>query len=259
MFDKGSGPPLIVVPGVQGRWEWMQPSLELLGKRCRTISYTLCGDIGSGLRIDPALGFDNYLRQLDSVFERTGVERAALCGVSYGGFLALRYAATRPDRVSALILVSAPAPGWVPSDRQRRYVARPWLSAPAFILTSPARLWPEICSAYRDWPSRVRFAVTHTLRVLAAPSIPSNMAGRVQLQQTLDFGPDCECIEAPTLVITGEEGLDQVVPVGVTRRYASLIRGARFEMMDRTGHIGMLTQPHRFADLVGGFVHATSH
>ena len=98
MFDEGTGQPLIVVPGVQGRWEWMAPALRALGRYCRTISYSLCGDIGSGVRFDPALGFDNYLRQLDSVFDEAGVRRAALCGVSYGGFVALRYAARRPER-----------------------------------------------------------------------------------------------------------------------------------------------------------------
>ena len=38
MFDKGSGPPLIVIPGVQGRWEWMQPALLRLARQCRVIS-----------------------------------------------------------------------------------------------------------------------------------------------------------------------------------------------------------------------------
>ena len=52
MFDQGSGPPLIVVPGVQGRWEWLAPALGALQKRCRTISFTLCGDIRSGVRFE---------------------------------------------------------------------------------------------------------------------------------------------------------------------------------------------------------------
>jgi pimeloyl-ACP methyl ester carboxylesterase len=60
-------------------------------------------------------------------------------------------------------------------------------------------------------------------------------------------------------VVTGEDGLDSVVPVHVTRRYCSLIRGARYEMMPGTGHIGMVTQPERFSELVGGFVHANYH
>src|SRR6476661_7237325 len=101
MYDRGTGPPLIVIPGVQGRWEWLAPALRELGAHFRTISYTLCGDFGATQKYERALGFDNYLRQLDSIFVKAGVERAALCGVSYGGLIALRYAAMRPERVSA--------------------------------------------------------------------------------------------------------------------------------------------------------------
>ena len=259
MFDKGSGPPLVVVPGVQGRWEWMRPALEALSSKCRTLSYSLCGDFGSGRRIDPMLGFENYLAQLDAVLDAAGLERTALCGVSYGGLVALRYAATRPDRVSALILASSPAPGWVPSAQQQRWIARPWISAPAFVATSPGRLLPEIGAALPGWRERVAFSVRHVLRVAAAPMKPPLMASRVTWQQSMDFAPDCAIVRAPTLVTSGEETLDRVVPVAVTRRYASLIRGARYEMIERTGHIGLLTRPDRFASLVSEFVHASSH
>ena len=124
MFDHGQGTPLIVIPGIQGRWEWMKPTLQELQKRCRAVSYTLCGDAGSGMKFDRSLGFDNFIIQLDRVYEETGLERAALCGVSYGGFIALRYAATRPERVTSLIVSSSPAPGWIPNARQQRYVQR---------------------------------------------------------------------------------------------------------------------------------------
>ena len=259
MYDRGAGPPLIVIPGVQGRWEWMKPALDALSRSCRTISYTLCGDIGSGMRVNPENGFDSYLQQLDAIVQRTHVQRPAICGVSYGGWIALRYAATRPDHVSALILVSAPAPGWTPSTRQRAYISRPWLSAPAFVAAGPFRIWPEIRAALPDPRSRLRFAITHGLRVISAPMIPSLMAARVKQEQALDFHADCSLVRAPTLIVTGEEGLDTVVPVHVTQRYRSLIPGSRYEMMRRTGHIGMVTQPDRFAALVSTFVHACNH
>lgn len=259
MFDRGSGPPVIVIPGVQGRWEWMRPALEALSQSCRTISYSLYGDIGSGARPDPGLGFDVYLRQLDEIIARLELRQFAVCGVSYGGWIAVRYAAQNPQRVNSLVLVSAPAPGWSPSPRQAAYLSRPWLSAPAFMATGPLRVWPEIQSALPDWPSRLRFTVTHGLRVLSAPMLPPLMSARVKQAQALDFHPDCERIAAPTLIVTGEEGLDSVVPVHVSRRYCSLIRGARYEMMPRTGHIGMVTQPERFSELVGGFVHANNN
>jgi 3-oxoadipate enol-lactonase len=254
MFDHGTGRPLIVIPGIQGRWEWLRPTLRELQKRGRTISYTLSGDIGSGSKYEAALGFDNYVKQLDGVFLKTGIPRAALCGISYGGFIALRYAALRPERVTSLVLASSPAPGWAPNERQRAYVNRPWRSAPAFVVTAPMRLWPEVRAAYDTWPERIAFTTVHALRVLAAPMVPSRMAARVTLQQTIDFTPDCARVRAPTLVITGDDALDQIVDPAVTRRYLTLIPGAQYEKMERSGHIGMLTRPKQFAGIVAGFL-----
>lgn len=254
MYDQGHGTPLIVIPGVQGRWEWMKPALEELGKRCRVLSYTLCGDIGSGMKFERTLGFDNFVRQLDRVFDRAAVERAALCGVSYGGFIALRYAALHPERVSSLVFASSPAPGWVPDDRQRRYVARPWQSAPAFVAGAPLRLWPEIRAAYDTPRERLSFLLRHAARVVAAPIVPPLVAARVTLQQEMDFAPDCARVQVPTLIVTGEDDLDRIVPAEVTRRYRQLIPGARYVQMKRAGHIGLLTQPAQFADIVTGFI-----
>ena len=257
MLDQGHGPPLVVIPGVQGRWEWLRPALDALARNHRVISYTLAGDFGSGVRYDPALGFDNYVNQLDQVYRGAGLEQASLCGISYGGLIAMKYAAIMPRRVTSLVIVSSPAPGWTPTPQQQRFVRRPWVSAPLFVLTAPRRLFPEIRAAYPSWAARLGFSAVHAARVLAAPMIPSLMAGRVRLQQSLDFAPDCARVTAPTLVITGEEQLDRVVPAAVTRRYAQLIPGARLATIERTGHLGTVTRPDRFAELVGEHVQAT--
>jgi 3-oxoadipate enol-lactonase len=259
VFDQGTGTPLVVIPGIQGRWEWMKPTLQELQKRCRVVSYSLCGDAGSGMEFDPGLGFENFVRQLDRVFEQTGLERAALCGISYGGFIALRYAATRPDRVTSLVFASSPAPGWIPNERQQGYVQHPWRSTPAFVARAPFRLWPEIRAAYDTPGERMAFSVRHAARVVAAPIRPPVMAARVTVQQRTDFVPDCARVKVPTLIVTGEDGLDKVVPAEVTRRYQQLIPGAQYVQMERSGHIGMITHPVRFADIVTGFINANGH
>jgi pimeloyl-ACP methyl ester carboxylesterase len=259
MFDRGEGPALVVVQGLHGRWEWMKPALIALAECCRTISYSLRGDIGSGERLDPEQGFDNYLRQLDAILDRAGLARVALCGVSFGGFVALRYAATRPDRVTSLVLASSPAPGWKPNAQQARWLAKPWMSTPAFVATAPMRVWPEVRAAFPTWSSRLGFFVRQGLRSALAPMIPSLMAERISLAQQTDFAPDCSRIRVPTLVLTGEEPLDRVVPVSSTRSFCTLIPGAESGVLERTGHLGAMTQPARFADVVGKFVHAHNH
>jgi 3-oxoadipate enol-lactonase len=185
--------------------------------------------------------------------------RAALCGTSFGGYVALRYAALRPERVSALVLASVPGPQWSPSPQQARWLGRPWWSAPAFVLTSPLRVWPEVAAAIPTVTGRLWFLLRQGLRCAAAPMLPPLMASRIRTAAAVDFRRDCARIKAATLVLSGEEALDRVVPVPSTRTYASLIAGAEYRLLPHTGHMGLLTRPERFADIVAGFVHAHHH
>jgi len=258
MFDQGSGPAIVLIQPLQGRWEWMRPSLVELSKYNRVISYTLCGDIGSGVRMDPSEGFDAFTRQLEEVMERAGVSRVALCGVSFGGVVAAHYAALRPERVSHLIVASSPGPGWKPTASQAGYVARPWLSMPALAVTGATRVGIEILAALPTWGERLGFGLRYLGVAVRFPALPHLMARRVRLMQSVDLAADCSRIQAPTLVITGDESLDRVVPTASTEEFVKQIRGARYAKMDRTGHLGSLTQPDRFARIVGGFVNASS-
>src|SRR4051812_19066338 len=136
MFDKGSGPAVVIVQPLQGRWQWMRPFLEALARQCRVITYTLAGDFGSDRGVDPRQGFDVYVRQLEDVIARAGVERAAVCGISFGGTVAVRYAARHPERVTRLIVASSPGPEWHITPDQARYVSRPLLMLPLFLATA---------------------------------------------------------------------------------------------------------------------------
>jgi pimeloyl-ACP methyl ester carboxylesterase len=256
MFDRGHGPPVVVVPGLQGRWEWAKPAMNELARTCRAISYTLSGDIGSGRRLRPELGFENYTRQLADVLDRAGLRQAVVCGVSFGGFVAVRYAARHPERVSALILASAPGPGWRPNEQQAQWISRPWWSTPAFLATSPLRVWPEVSAALPQVGSRLSFLARQGVRCLAAPMIPSLMAARVKSAAGIDFDDDCRRVLSPTLVVSGEEPLDRVVPVRSTRKYAELIPRADYRVLPQTGHMAILTRPSQFAGLVSDFAHA---
>jgi 3-oxoadipate enol-lactonase len=251
MYDAGSGPPLVLIPGMQGRWEWMRPALDALARHCRTIGYSLLSKCTNAER-----AFEELVLQLDEVLDRSRIATAAVAGVSFGGLIALHYAALRPARVAKLVMVSTPSPTWSPSPVQERYLARPWLSTPAYLFGSPARMWPEIAAAIESRRGRLRFCAEYALRIAAAPIVPAGMATRIRLREYVDLQADCAHVGAPTLVITGEPGLDRVVPVESTREYTTLIRGAQYVMMDRTGHLGLLTQPERFARIVADFVNA---
>lgn len=255
MFDKGSGTPVVVVQALQGRWEWTAPLVEELARTARTITYSLCGELGTDRPAAEHAGIGDYVAQLRDVMDRAGLKSAALCGISFGGVIAAHFAARYPERVTKLVLVSSPGPGWRASAVQAGYVAKPWMSLPAFAAGAVRRTTPEILSALDTWGARLAFALRCAAVSIRYPSLPNRMAERVRLIEGLNLEEDCARIAAPTLVVTGEPRLDHVVPVESTRRYAELIPNARYVMVQKTGHQGVLTQPRRFAALVSEFIH----
>jgi pimeloyl-ACP methyl ester carboxylesterase len=261
MGSKGFGQEtaVVLIPGLQGRWEWMAPAVDALARRCRTVTYSLAGEPGSNWPHDASTNLDTLTKQLEDVLDRAGLERAVVCGVSFGGLIALRFAATRPHRVGGLALVSTPGPGWKATARVLRHIRWPRAFAPWFVATSPLRVTPEILAACPNLVRAASFSIRQTARVAFAPLAPARMADRVRMLMAVECTTDCARVEAPTLVVTGEPALDRVVPVEGTRQYVSAIHGARYVQFERSGHIGVMTRPERFAEIIGDFAHACAH
>ncbi len=253
MIDLGDGNPVVIVPGIQGRWEWMTPTIDALAVHGRVISGSLCGEPNSEVRLLGSMGFNAHVTLLDHWFDHAGVDRVTLCGVSYGGWVALRYAAVRPERVKGLVLASAPGPAFQPDVRQQRYIRTPNLTLPLFVLTSRERMRREVKAVFPDVRDRFHFTRTQLSRMALAPISPSLMARRMQLAMQEDFSRDAQQVTAPTLIITGERGLDRVVPVESTHEYLALIPHATAAVVERTGHIGCVTRPDAFAAVIRAF------
>jgi pimeloyl-ACP methyl ester carboxylesterase len=253
MIDIGSGTPIVLIPGLQGRWEWMRPAVEALAKHHRVVSFSLCDERTSPFPCDPAKAFENYVAQVATAMDRAGLAQAAIAGVSYGGLIAAEFSARYPARVSSLILASALHSGWQPNPEQQRYLNAPLILSPVFAATAPRRMKPEMRAAFPRIGPRLKFMAGQGVRIALAPASPSRMARRVAWATAHRFA-DPRGIQAPALVMTGEPGLDKVVPVEVTEQYMSELRSAQRVVLERTGHIGLVTRPDLFANILGRFV-----
>jgi pimeloyl-ACP methyl ester carboxylesterase len=254
MIDRGSGSPLVLIPGIQGRWEYLRGAVDALAESFRVITFPLCGERGWAGTFDPARRIDNFVDQVDVALDDRQIARAAICGVSFGGLVAIRFAASRPHRSTALILASTPGPRWRLKRRHEVYARLPWLLGPLFLAEAPWRLRAEIAAAIPNRRERRRFAWQQLQTLVSAPLSLSRMAARAQMTVGADRANDCARITAPTLVISGERALDRVVAVDGTSEYQHLIPGARGAMLERTGHLGSITRPRAFAAIVREFV-----
>ncbi len=105
--DQGSGPVILLVHGTFGDLSDWDGWVKVLSKNYRVVrfdlpAFGLTGPVPSG-----NYSIDRYLASVDSLMDELGIERFAIVGTSYGGLVAFRYAATRTERVSALVLVNS--------------------------------------------------------------------------------------------------------------------------------------------------------
>jgi len=256
VIDLGSGSPIVLIPGLQGRWEWMRPAVEALGKHHRVVSYSLCDEKTSPFKCDLTKEFDNYVTQVGIAMDRAGLSHATIVGVSYGGLIAAEFSARYPERVSALVLASALHSGWQPNPQQQRFLSAPRLLSPMFVATAPGRMRPEVAAAFPTMGARMRFMAGQGARIAMAPASPTRMARRVAWASAHRFA-DPRSIRARALVMTGEAALDRIVPVQVTERYMNELPSAQRVVLERTGHIGLVTRPVEFAEILGRFVDDT--
>jgi len=257
IVDLGSGPPVVVIPGIQGRWEWMKPGIDALARRCRVITFSLADERTCGATFDPATGFACYVEQVRDAMDAAGVGRAAICGVSYGGLIAAAFAARHPERVTSLVLVSAVPPSWAPDRRVRFYLRAPRLLSPLFCVAS-LRMYREIAAANDTVTGGIRAAARHGWTAVTHMFSPGRMARRVHLLRAVDIRTALAAVHVPTLVVTGDAALDRVVPVRLTREYLDIWPHARLATIARTGHLGLLTRPDEFTRIVAPFVAETA-
>ena len=246
---RGDGPALVLIPGIQGRWEYARPTVDALAAHFRVVTYSLGGGPRNGFDI-----FSSEVERLGSLLDTHHIDRAILCGISYGGLVAARFAAMHPERAVALVMTSTPGPEWHLRPRHHLYARWPLLFGPLFLAETPFRLRAELLTAIPGRTDRWRFVRWQLRTILSAPVSLLRMAKRARELPVPGIVADCQRVSAPTLIVTGEPALDRVVPVESTAAYATLIHGARHVVLERTGHQGTITRPSAFAAAVHEFV-----
>ncbi len=253
LIDRGTGAPIVLVPGVQGRWEWHAPGVEALARRCRVLTFSYADEPDANAPFRPESCLDSYCDQILDALTQARLDRAFVCGVSYGGLVAATFAARHPKRVCGLVLVSALPPTWRADGTTALYLRAPRLFLPVF-LTASLRLFLEIRRASPSTARALAVGVRHAWTALTHGFSPTRMARRAAQLDGSSVTGEMASISAPTLVVVGEPSLDRVVPVAATLDYTRLIARTEVATLPRTGHLGMVTTPEAFAGLLASFI-----
>ena len=226
---------LVLVPGFVSHLEldWDDPRsahfLDRLGSFARLIRFD---KRGTGLSDRPG-GLPDLETRMDdvrAVMDAVGSERAALFGYSEGGPLSILFTATRPERVSKLVLYGAyakrlrsPDYPWAPTEDDRRAYGAAVEGAWAF-QADMRRMCPSADDAMaRWWEARARAAAS-----------PGAARALVEMNSRIDVRDVLPTVHVPTLVLHRTGDLDSRPEEG--RFIAERIAGSRFVELPGVDH-----------------------
>jgi pimeloyl-ACP methyl ester carboxylesterase/DNA-binding CsgD family transcriptional regulator len=255
----GKGPPLVRVghwmTHLERDWEspvW-RPWLTELSKFNTLIRYDQRGN-GLSDRNVPAISFETWLSDLETVVAAAGYSPVALLGASQGAPVAIAYAAKHPQRVSRLVLYGGYARG-----RLKR--AAPAQAEEAEVQVRLVKLgWGRDDPAFRQFFA-MQFLPGGTAEQLRSfnelqriSTSAENAARIMELTNGIDVSAFLPKVKAPTLVIHAREDLR--VPLDEARLMASTIPNARFALLEGRNHILLESEPAwpRFLEEIRSFL-----
>ena len=244
--EAGQGEVLLFLHGLGlTRTSW-DPQLEDLSDRWRCVAWDMPG-YGMSSAVEP-LAFVAIADAAASLLDVLEVQRAHVCGLSFGGQQALHLALEHPDRVASLILADTSAAfGANGTDRDAWLEAR---LAPLEAGLTPADFAREVlCSvAGPDFGgASLAAAVASFSRITSA-----GLRAACECLVTHDVSGCLGEIAAPTLVVVGE--LDEETPLAYSRLLADRIPDAELAVIGGVGHLSACEAPVEFNSAVRRFL-----
>jgi proline iminopeptidase len=263
--SQGTGAPIVLLSGGPGfEVDYMLPVADFFPGRQKI----LLEQRGTGRSRSAKLNADDLtlrtaVQDLESLREHLKQERLFVVGHSWGGMLAMAYAAAHPNRVDRVILIASGGPtleftGWF-GDNIR------------------ARLRPEDDGAQQYWKEAARHGVSaekvaiesvraivpgyffERAKALAFASQltegayhPDVNAGLfADLGKNYDLRPGLRAVDRPVLIIAGHQD-----PIGdkTAEDIRSLLKSSTLVYLDKCGHFPWLEQPDALRRAIAGFM-----
>ena len=254
----GEGPATVVaIPPLAQNIEltWERPEyrrmLERLGSFARVLHFDKRGT-GASDRTLRMPTMDERVEDLKAVMDQAGIERTYLLGVSEGGPMALAFAATYPDRVDGIVLMSSGARIWGDATDEERALGRAWNdqfadrwgTEDSMTLTVFA---PTLAAdpGYRAWEPRYE-------RQSASPAAIREL---LEMIETIDVRALLPSIPAPILALHRRG--DGAIDVERSREVAAAAPQARLVELDGDDHMAQAGDVHAWLDHVEAFVTGT--
>jgi len=180
---------------------------------------------------------EDHAKDLEAFLSALNISQAAIVAHAFGGFVAMRVAIDRPERVSTMVLVNSTA------KSPRAGEAPSWARS-----VETGGMEPSLDGAMDRWfverVHREHPQVIQFYRKMLGANPPMGYAANSRGISQLDLRDELRTIQCPTLIIGGKE--DRGIPPSVNEQNAAKIPGAQLAFITNASHIVPEEQPEEF-------------
>lgn len=265
----GKGAPIIIAHGGPGLDRtYLLPQMQALAKDHQVIFYD---QRGSGQSIPSPLtesyiNMDRFAEDLELLREQLGFDKFILAGHSFGGYLAMWYATTYPDRLHGLILLnSAPMDFAGQQAFIEQFVER---TAPFQEQLTPmydynlyaqltedemASLYRKVFTVYFSDPAKVENLnlVFEREAALSGFKVAELIRNSAPFKPSFSLAPKLNHLAVPTLIIHGN---DDIIPLSTAHDLQQAIPNAKLVNIEACGHFPYIECPDPFFAEMNTFI-----
>jgi len=242
------GLPVVFIHGFPFNHEMWNPQMKALPNNIRAISYDVRGHGASDVG-DAQYSIEFFVDDLIALLDHLVIDRAVLCGLSMGGYIALRAFERHPDRVRALVLCNTRSE----ADSNEAKVRRS--ATIRTVKTAGVKIFSEdfLKSVFTPESIASNAGAVDMIRRIILNNSPLGICGTVlALAARTDTTSALGSISVPTLLIGGEQ--DTLTPPADLQHMHDRIRGSEIHILPHAAHLSNLENAPAFNDVLIKFL-----
>lgn len=249
-YDEGicTGIPLVFLHGFPFTHEMWKFQIEKFSASRRVISPDLRGHGESGVG-DGQYTIELFVDDLIRILDHLEIQKVILCGLSMGGYIALRTAERHPERLAGLVLCDTKSEADANEAKIKRAGAMQTVKTKGVEVFAGDFIKSVLTEASLQDTSEIRKFVLGLILKNSALGIAGAllaMAARVDTTASLSK------IHVPTLLLVGEE--DRLTPPAASEAMAQKIPSAEIHRIPSAGHLSNIENKEFFNTQLAGFL-----